>query len=109
VPGTQRNGHPTKRLPNTSSLAIDGVDSEGLLMLLDKEGVCCSAGSACTSGSLEPSHVLRAMGFSNDRARGSLRFSLSRFTTSAEIDQALQIIPRAIEKLRSMNQGVVAA
>jgi cysteine desulfurase len=109
VPGTQRNGHPTKRLPNTSSLAIDGVDSEVMLMLLDKEGVCCSAGSACTSGSLEPSHVLRAMGFSNERARGSLRLSLSRFTTPAEIDQALEIIPRAIEKLRSMNQGVVVA
>jgi cysteine desulfurase len=109
VPGTQRNGHPTNRLPNTSSLAIGGVDSEGMLMLLDKEGVCCSAGSACASGSLEPSHVLRAMGFSNERARGSLRFSLSRFTTPAEIDQALEIIPRAIEKLRSMNQGVVVA
>jgi cysteine desulfurase len=107
LPGIQLNGHPEKRLPNTSSLAIEGVDSEGMLMLLDKEGVCCSAGSACTAGSLEPSHVLKAMGFSNDRARGSLRFSLSRFTTSAEIDQALEIIPRAIEKLRSMNQGVL--
>jgi cysteine desulfurase len=109
VPGTQLNGHPAKRLPNTSSLAIDGVDSEGMLMLLDKEGVCCSAGSACTSGSLEPSHVLKAMGFANERARGSLRFSLSRFTTSAEIDQALEIISRAVEKLRSMNQSVVVA
>jgi cysteine desulfurase len=107
VPGTQQNGHPTKRLPNTSSLAVDGVDSEGMLMLLDKEGVCCSAGSACTSGSLEPSHVLKAMGFSNERARGSLRFSLSRFTTPTEIDQASEIIPRAIEKLRSMSQGVL--
>jgi cysteine desulfurase len=107
VPGTQQNGHPTKRLPNTSSLAVDGVDSEGTLMLLDKEGVCCSAGSACTSGSLEPSHVLKAMGFSNERARGSLRFSLSRFTTPTEIDQASEIIPRAIEKLRSMSQGVL--
>jgi cysteine desulfurase len=103
------NGHRVHRLPNTSNLAIDGIDSEGMLMLLDQKGICCSAGSACTAGALEPSHVLRAMGYSNERARGSLRFSFSRFNSESEIDQALQIIPYAVEKLRGMNRGVLAA
>jgi cysteine desulfurase len=103
------NGHRVQRLPNTSNLAIDGIDSEGMLMLLDQKGICCSAGSACTAGALEPSHVLRAMGYSNERARGSLRFSFSRFNSESEIDQALQIIPYAVEKLRGMNRGVLAA
>ena len=81
VSSVQVNGHRAYRLPNTSSLAIEGIDSEGMLMLLDQRGICCSAGSACTAGSLEPSHVLRAMGYSNERARGSLRFSFSRFNS----------------------------
>jgi len=105
----QINGDRTRRLPNTSNLAIEGVDSEGMLMLLDQRGVCCSAGSACTAGSLEPSHVLKAMGFPTERARGSLRFSFSRFNTEAEVDLALQIIPNAVEKLRSMSRGFLAA
>jgi cysteine desulfurase len=109
VSSVQINGDPTRRLPNTSNLAIEGVDSEGMLMLLDQRGICCSAGSACTAGSLEPSHVLKAMGFSSDRARGSLRFSFSRFNTKAEVEQALQIIPNAAEKLRSMSRGFLAA
>jgi cysteine desulfurase len=109
VSSLQINGDPTRRLPNTSNLAIEGVDSEGMLMLLDQRGICCSAGSACTAGSLEPSHVLKAMGFSNDHARGSLRFSFSRFNSEAEVEQALQIIPNAVEKLRSMSRGFLAA
>jgi cysteine desulfurase len=109
VSSVQINGDRTRRLPNTSSLAIDGVDSEGMLMLLDQRGICCSAGSACTAGSLEPSHVLKAMGFSNDRARGSLRFSFSRFNTETEVEKALQIIPSSVEKLRSMSRGFLAA
>jgi cysteine desulfurase len=109
IPSVQVNGHRKHRLPNTSNLAIEGIDSEGMLMLLDQKGICCSAGSACTAGSLEPSHVLRAMGYSNERARGSLRFSFSRFNSEAEIDQALHVIPRAVEKLRSMNRGFLAA
>ena len=109
VPSAQVNGHRSRRLPNTSNLAIEGIDSEGMLMLLDQKGLCCSAGSACTAGSLEPSHVLRAMGYSTDRARGSLRFSFGRFNSEAEIDQALRIIPNAVEKLRSMNRGFLAA
>ncbi|PWT78277.1 MAG: cysteine desulfurase NifS [Acidobacteria bacterium] len=109
VSSIQVNGDRTQRLPNTSSLSIEGVDSEGMLMLLDQRGICCSAGSACTAGSLEPSHVLRAMGFSNDRARGSLRFSFSRFNSETEVEQALRIIPEAVEKLRSMSGGVLVA
>jgi cysteine desulfurase len=109
VSSLQINGDPTRRLANTSNLAIESVDSEGMLMLLDQRGICCSAGSACTAGSLEPSHVLKAMGFSNDHARGSLRFSFSRFNSEAEVEQALQIIPNAVEKLRSMSRGFLAA
>jgi cysteine desulfurase len=109
IPNVQVNGHRTLRLPNTSNLAVEGIDSEGMLMLLDQKGICCSAGSACTAGSLEPSHVLRAMGCSTDRARGSLRFSFSRLNTQDEIRQALEIIPRLVEKLRSMSSGVLAA
>jgi cysteine desulfurase len=109
VPSVQVNGHRIRRLPNTSNLAIEGIDSEGMLLLLDQKGICCSAGSACTAGALEPSHVLRAMGYSNERARGSLRFSFSRLNSEAEIDQALDIIPFAVEKLRSMNRGYLAA
>ena len=109
VSSLQINGDRTRRLPNTSNVAIEGVDSEGMLMLLDQRGICCSAGSACTAGSLEPSHVLKAMGFSNDHARGSLRFSFSRFNSQPEIERALQIIPNAVEKLRSMSRGFLAA
>ena len=109
VASVQVNGHREHRLPNTSNLAIEGVDSEGMLLLLDQRGICCSAGSACTAGSLEPSHVLKAMGYSNDRARGSLRFSFSRFNTEPEIAQGLEIIPAAIDRLRSMSRGVLAA
>ena len=109
VSWAQVNGHREYRLPNTSNLAIEGLDSEGMLLLLDQRGICCSAGSACTAGSLEPSHVLKAMGYSNDRARGSLRFSFSRFNTEAEVDHSLQIIPAAIERLRSLTRGVLAA
>lgn len=109
VSSVQVNGHRAHRLPNTCNVAIDGIDSEGMLMLLDQRGICCSAGSACTAGSLEPSHVLKAMGYSTERARGSLRFSFSLFNTEAEVAQALQIIPNAVEKLRSMNRGFLAA
>jgi cysteine desulfurase len=107
IPGSRVNGNRIRRLPNTSNIAIEGIDSEGMLMMLDQKGICCSAGSACTTGSLEPSHVLKAMGFSTDRARGSLRFSLSRFNTGTEIEQALKIIPAAVEKLRALTGGGV--
>ena len=103
------NGDTEHRLPNTANLAIEGADSEALLMLLDQKGVCCSAGSACTAGSLEPSHVLRAMGFSTDRARASLRFSFGRFNTEEEVSSAVSILATAVDRLRSANRGVLAA
>jgi cysteine desulfurase len=100
IPGTQVNGDPIHRLPNTSSVALEGLDSEAILLLLDQRGLCCSAGSACTAGSLHPSHVLKAMGFSDDRARSSLRFSFSRFNTAEEVDRALEILPEIAGKLQ---------
>ena len=100
VEGAQVNGDTSHRLPNTSSLAFEGIDSEGALMLLDQHHICCSSGSACTTGSVHASHVLKAMGFSDDRARASLRFSFSRFNTGAEVEKALEILPKVISKLR---------
>lgn len=101
VDGVRRNGTPDPRLPNTSNLSFEGIDAETALLLFDKEGLCCSAGSACSSGSVNPSHVLTAMGLSRDEARASLRFSLGRTTTAADIDRALEIIPRIVAKLRA--------
>lgn len=103
LPGVEINGDPDHRLPNTSSLAFSGIESEAALMLLDEEHICCSAGSACTSGSVHPSHVLKAMGFSNDRARGSLRFSFGRFNTPEQIETACEVVPRVIKKLRQLS------
>ncbi len=102
VPRSFVNGDRAARLPNTSSMSFDGVESDGALMLLDRQGICCSAGSACRSGSLEPSHVLRAMGLSEARLRGSLRFSFSRFNTDADVDYASEIVLGRIAKLRTM-------
>ena len=101
VEGVRRNGTDEPRLPNTSNLTFSGIEAETALLLFDKEGLCCSAGSACSSGSINPSHVLTAMGVTRDEARASLRFSLGRTTTEADIDRALEIIPRVIAKLRA--------
>ena len=100
IEGARVNGDCDHRLPNTTNLAFEGIDSEGALMLLDQHHICCSSGSACTTGSVHASHVLKAMGFSDDRARASLRFSFSRFNTAAEVETALEILPRVIGKLR---------
>ena len=97
----RRNGTDEPRLPNTSNLTFAGIEAETALLLFDKEGLCCSAGSACSSGSINPSHVLTAMGVTRDEARASLRFSLGRTTTEADIDRALEIIPRIVAKLRA--------
>lgn len=99
--GVRRNGTDEPRLPNTSNLTFAGIEAETALLLFDKEGLCCSAGSACSSGSINPSHVLTAMGVSRDEARASLRFSFGRTTTETEIDRALEIIPRIVAKLRA--------
>ena len=100
IEGAKVNGDREQRLPNTSNLAFAGVDSEGALMLLDQHGIACSSGSACTTGSVHASHVLKAMGFDDERARASLRFSFSRFNTRAEVERALDVVPKAIGKLR---------
>ncbi len=102
IPDTHLNGDAERRLPNTSNIAFEGIESEAVLVLLDKYGICCSAGSACTTGSLHPSHVLKAMGFGTDRARGSLRFSFSRYTTREEVGVVLEVLPKVISKLRQM-------
>lgn len=100
VPDAEINGEPAGRLPNTSNLLFPGIDGEGLLILLDEAGVCCSPGSACSTGSVQPSRVLLAMGRSRSQARGSVRFSLSRFTTETEIDEAAAAVVAAAKKLR---------
>ncbi len=103
VPDTRLNGHPTERLPNTVNLSFKYVEGEAILLLLDQIGVCASSGSACTSGSLEPSHVLRAMGVPFTFAHGSVRFSLSRFNTGEEVDFVVAEMPKIIERLRSIS------
>lgn len=101
IKGSSVNGDREHRLPNTSNLAFAGVESEGLLMLLDEQGICCSAGSACTAGSVNASHVLKAMGFSEQHARSSMRFSFSRYNTRAEVARTLEVLPKAFSKLRA--------
>ena len=100
IPGTRVNGGRDDRLLNTSNILFEGVDAEGMLMLLDKRGVCCSAGSACTAGSIHPSHVLRAMKLSTEQARSSLRFSFSRFNSDEDVARTLKILSEVIAKLR---------
>ena len=101
IPGTSRNGAKEPRLPNTSNIAFAGVEAEGILMLLDQAGICVSSGSACTTGSLDPSHVLTAMGCSAARARSSIRFSLGIYNTESEVDYVLKHLPGIIARLRA--------
>jgi cysteine desulfurase len=103
IPHARINGGGAERLPNTTSIAFEFVEGEAILLLLSEFGICASSGSACTSGSLEPSHVLRAMGVPFTCAHGSIRFSLSRFTTDAEIDTVIRELPPIIAKLRQMS------
>ena len=109
IPGAAVNGDPEHRLPNTSNLHLPGVEGEALLVLLDKAGVCASAGSACTAGSLHPSHVLTAMGFSAERARSSLRFSFGRFNSMDEIERGIRIVCESVARLRSLTPTALAA
>jgi cysteine desulfurase len=102
IPDLVVNGHPTERLPGTLHVSIPGVEGEALLLLLDAQGIAASTGSACTSGSTEPSHVLTAMGLSADGARSSLRLTLGRGTTEAEIERSLAVIPAAAAQLRAL-------
>ena len=103
IPNTVRNGAREPRLPNTSNIAFDFVEAEAVLMLLDQVGICASSGSACTTGSLDPSHVLSAMGVVPMRARGSVRFSLGIYNTAEDVEYLLQHLPRIIQKLRDIS------
>ena len=103
IPHARINGGVAERLPNTTSIAFEFVEGEAILLLLSEFGICASSGSACTSGSLEPSHVLRAMGVPFTCAHGSIRFSLSRYTTDSEIDTVVRELPPIIARLRQMS------
>ena len=103
IPRSRVNGNVANRLPNTTNISFEFVEGEGILLLMDQHGICASSGSACTSGSLQPSHVLRAMGVPFTMAHGSIRFSLSIYNTEAEIDFVIEKLPPIIERLRSMS------
>ena len=103
IPNSMLNGHKTERLPNTTSISFEFVEGEAILLHLDRFGICASSGSACTSGSLEPSHVLRAMGVPFTAAHGSIRFSLSVYNTEEEVDFILEKLPPIIANLRELS------
>ncbi|MBI3493961.1 MAG: cysteine desulfurase [Acidobacteria bacterium] len=109
VPGTAVNGARAARVPNTTNLSFDRFEAESLLIALDLEGVAVSTGSACSSGTLEPSHVLRAMGLPAHRTQNSLRFSLGMFSTAEEVDRVIALMPRLVEKLRGLTRKPVVA
>lgn len=103
IPDVKLNGHPTKRLPNNANFSIRYIEGESILLMLDINGIAASSGSACTSGSLDPSHVLLAMGLPHEIAHGSLRLTLSEFTTEEDIDYVLDILPQIVQRLRDMS------
>ena len=103
IPHCDLNGDRVNRLPNNVSFCFEGIEGEALLLLLDMKGVAASSGSACTSGSLDPSHVLLAIGRIHDVAHGSLRLSLSEYTTEEEIDHILKVVPEVVQYLRNMS------
>jgi cysteine desulfurase len=102
------NGDPRRRVSNTTNLTFAAAGGEALLIALDLQGIACSTGAACSSGSVEASHVLKAVGRSEDEARSSLRFSLGRGTTSEEIEEAIEVIPRVVERIRALSPMAVA-
>lgn len=103
IPMVELNGHPTRRLPNNLNVTFEYVEGESVLLLLDQQGIAASSGSACTSGSLEASHVLLALGLPPERAIGAIRFTVGRATTPHEIDYVLDVLPPVIERLRSVS------
>ena len=109
VPGTQVNGTRDARVPNTTNISFERVEAESLLIALDLEGIAVSTGSACSSGTLEPSHVLKAMGLPSHRTQNSLRFSLGMFSTQEEVDRVVEVLPRLVEKLRGLTRRPVSA
>jgi cysteine desulfurase len=108
VPGVRVTGHPTERMPNSASFTISGADGESLLLNLDQEGICASSGAACTSGTLEISHVLRALRLPDDEARGSLRLTTGTRTTDADVDKLLEVLPGIVERVREVTPTLVS-
>lgn len=106
-PGSRINGDPSSRLPNTTNISFEYVEGEAILLMLDDRGVCASTGSACASGSLEPSHVLRAMNVPGISVHGSIRFSLSTYNTDKDVDRVLEELPHIIRRLRDLSPFVV--
>jgi len=103
LPKSRLNGHPTQRLPGNCNISFEGVEGESLLLLLDNRDICASSGSACTSGSLDPSHVLLAIGLPHEVAHGSLRLSLGDRNTPDEVEEIIQAVPQVVERLRAMS------
>lgn len=103
IPYTRLNGDRDKRLPGNLNISIEGIEGESLLLMLDQYGICASSGSACTSGSLDPSHVLLAIGLKHEVAHGSLRLSIEENVTDEDVDYILEVIPKIVERLRSMS------
>lgn len=103
LPRTRLNGDRDKRLPGNVNISIEGVEGESLLLMLDINGICASSGSACTSGSLDPSHVLLSLGLKHEVAHGSLRLSIDEETTDEDIDYILKVVPEVVKKLRDMS------
>ncbi len=103
IPEVIVNGDPNNRVNNTTNVSIKFIEGEGMLMHMDFEGICASSGSACTSGSLDPSHVLLGIGLPHESAHGSIRFSFSKYSTQDDVDKVLEVLPGAVEKLRSMS------
>lgn len=102
IPGITLNGHPEKRLPNNINISVEGINNESLLMRLDMEGIAASAGSACSSGAIEPSHVLIGLGLSREAAKSSIRFSLGRHTTKKQLDTVAQKVKKLVNDLRAV-------
>lgn len=103
LPHTRLNGGRDKRLPGNLNISIEGIEGESLLLMLDMNGICASSGSACTSGSLDPSHVLLALGLKHEIAHGSLRLSIDESTSDEDIDYILEVVPMVVERLRAMS------
>lgn len=103
IPHSKINGDLVNRLPNNFNMSFEGIEGESLLLLLDDKGICASSGSACTSGSLDPSHVLLAIGLPHEIAHGSLRLTLSKFSTEQEIDETIKAVPKIVEYLRTIS------
>jgi cysteine desulfurase len=103
VPDVTVNGDPAHRVPNTTNLTFDGIEGEALVIALDLQGISCSTGAACSSGAIEPSHVLTAMGLSAEQARATLRISLGKQNSQADVDRVLEVLPRVVARLRALS------